>query len=350
MYRQRRDDIAWHRAICQAVGLALVALSAPTLAAQVIDPAARPSLELGALDSPAHQVFGRIADVSFDWSGGLFVLDGQARELRWFGADGELLARAGRSGQGPGEFLSPVAVAIGREGEVAVLDAQQARVSWFTAREGALIPSGDSRVVVGAFDFCVVGSAVLVLAHSPEGDGIVFVTNRDGVVERSFGTRPPMNPRATSGLPQRIVESLSVRGRIACDPGAERFVLIHEQLPIVRAFSLSGEVLWETELQDYHPVHWVTNGGIRMSPDPASGTAHTTLEATLTDDGLVVVTLHEGGGTEPAGRLERRVLRADNGEEIERAPSAGTVRHARLGRIVMDVQLPWPRLLVYDRD
>ena len=60
-------------------------------------------------------------------------------------------------------------VTIGPDGEVGVLDTQNARVSWFDARDGVLTLVGDSRVVVGAFDFCLIGSEVLILAYPPEG-------------------------------------------------------------------------------------------------------------------------------------------------------------------------------------
>jgi hypothetical protein len=310
-------------------------------------------LELGKLEAPVEEVFGRITDVAVDRSRGFFVLDGQARELRWFGPNGQFLDRVGRAGQGPGEFLSPTAVALGNADEVAVLDVQNARISWYRASDGTLTHLDDSRVILGAFDFCLVGSTALVMASSPEGPGIFFVMGRDGSVERTFGAVPSVDPVTVAGVPASalaMVELSSVQGRIACDLDSDRFVVVHERLPIVRAFSLSGDVVWETRLRDYRQVHWVADERLRMrlGPDPATGTAHTTREVATTDDGRVIVSLHEGSLADPEGRLELRVLRMDTGEEVGGQFSRFTVRHHGFGQIVAVDPSPWPRLLVYE--
>ena len=68
-----------------------------------IDP--NPSVRIGVMmGEPAYQ-FGRIDGLARLSDGRIVVLDGIARELRYFGAGGEHLYTVGKSGEGPGELL-----------------------------------------------------------------------------------------------------------------------------------------------------------------------------------------------------------------------------------------------------
>lgn len=61
-------------------------------------------LSVGSLDDDA--LFQWVG-VAVDPSGQIYVTDAMDYSLKKFGADGKLLQRAGRKGQGPGEFLAP---------------------------------------------------------------------------------------------------------------------------------------------------------------------------------------------------------------------------------------------------
>jgi hypothetical protein len=67
-----------------------------------------PEFEVGAQDASEGEqeeaVFGRISTVLGMPNGGLLVHDGQAEEVRLFGADGQFIRRVGGKGGGPGEF------------------------------------------------------------------------------------------------------------------------------------------------------------------------------------------------------------------------------------------------------
>src|SRR5690606_10923803 len=62
-----------------------------------------PVVEIGRGESAG---FGNVAGAVRHANGGIIATDGQVLELRYFDASGRLVARAGRRGDGPGEFRS----------------------------------------------------------------------------------------------------------------------------------------------------------------------------------------------------------------------------------------------------
>ncbi|MCI0434165.1 MAG: 6-bladed beta-propeller [Gemmatimonadetes bacterium] len=101
---------------------------------------AEPTVRLGNVDAGDAATFGGIADVAVGTDRRVYVLDGQAREVRVFSVGGEFLFRFGRSGQGPGEFTAADALAIGPNDEVLVRDPRLFRITVFDA-DGAYLRS-----------------------------------------------------------------------------------------------------------------------------------------------------------------------------------------------------------------
>lgn len=85
------------------------------------------TLRLGTASGDGPDVFGRIGAFAVDSGGRIFVFDSFARELRLFDASGVLLGRAGRRGQGPGEFEHVIGMAIADGGPLWIVDGQSAR-------------------------------------------------------------------------------------------------------------------------------------------------------------------------------------------------------------------------------
>jgi hypothetical protein len=73
-------------------------------------------LSIGALDAPAEEVFGQIAEVVVDSIGNIYVLDDLNHVLRVFGPEGRLITAIGRQGNGPGEFDAELAAFIDGDG------------------------------------------------------------------------------------------------------------------------------------------------------------------------------------------------------------------------------------------
>ena len=64
-----------------------------------------PDLTLGSLDD-GPTAFSWITDVEIGRDDEIYILEQGAREVRVFGSDGSFLRRFGRTGEGPGEFIS----------------------------------------------------------------------------------------------------------------------------------------------------------------------------------------------------------------------------------------------------
>ena len=88
-------------------------------------------LRIGNVMSEGPDLFGNIRSFDVDAWGRIFVLDGQAQEIRLFDSGGAFVRKFGRRGEGPGEFSQAVSVDVGRDGQIWVMGLQQARVSIF---------------------------------------------------------------------------------------------------------------------------------------------------------------------------------------------------------------------------
>ena len=90
-----------------------------------------PGLRLGSLDGRLEEQFGTVSDVVPLADGGVAVLDGQAAEIRLFDSDGVYRMSLGSKGPGPGEFQSPIELALLTGDTLAVYDALTRRITRF---------------------------------------------------------------------------------------------------------------------------------------------------------------------------------------------------------------------------
>jgi hypothetical protein len=93
-------------------------------------------------------LFSEVADFEIDAANRIWVYDYQGRRLFLFDSAGALIRRIGRRGAGPGEFSSGNGMVMLADTGIAMLDAQNARVSFFAAngdfRTSFPVPSGFS--------------------------------------------------------------------------------------------------------------------------------------------------------------------------------------------------------------
>jgi hypothetical protein len=88
-----------------------------------------PEVVIGELDGDEAYLFGNVRGLDVDSSGRIWVVDGQAAELRLYSPEGRHLRTIGRRGEGPGEFLDPDIVRIRDDGSLLVRDQRNARFS-----------------------------------------------------------------------------------------------------------------------------------------------------------------------------------------------------------------------------
>jgi hypothetical protein len=91
------------------------------------------------------EIFGKIYDVSTDVDGNVYILDGQAMEVRMFSHEGAYIRAFGRAGEGPGEFLVPMGLVTTPDNRIGVYQSSPPRIVMFN-------PNGDSAGDVN-FDF-----------------------------------------------------------------------------------------------------------------------------------------------------------------------------------------------------
>jgi streptogramin lyase len=103
-------------------------------------------LRIGRLEGDGPDLFGQITSLTVDRGGRIWVLEGQAQELRVFSPAGEFIRTVGRRGGGPGEFKQAVRIDLAPDGNLWVMDPPNNRLSVFDTAghylEGKNVPGG----------------------------------------------------------------------------------------------------------------------------------------------------------------------------------------------------------------
>ncbi len=86
---------------------------------------------LGSIDDEGPELFGRIRSIAVDPLERVYVLDGDAQEIRVFDTEGSHVRTFGRRGEGPGELRRGMALVFDTVGTLWVLDPGNARISVF---------------------------------------------------------------------------------------------------------------------------------------------------------------------------------------------------------------------------
>jgi len=95
-----------------------------------------PVLTIGGLDAPESSQLYRVSGAVRLSDGRIAVADAGSAEVRVFAGDGRPLARHGRKGEGPGEFMDPFLAGSLPGDTLVVFDAGLRRVSMLTADSG----------------------------------------------------------------------------------------------------------------------------------------------------------------------------------------------------------------------
>lgn len=88
-------------------------------------------LRIGTVAGDGPELFGRITSLAVDGEGRVYVLEGQAQEIRVFDRDGVHVRTFGREGGGPGELARGLRIELGPDGNLWVADPQNNRASVF---------------------------------------------------------------------------------------------------------------------------------------------------------------------------------------------------------------------------
>ena len=160
--------------------------------------------------------FGPALQMSFDGVGNLLVLDVLNKRVVVIGSDGQLVRVVGREGEGPGEFRSPMAFAVWRDGRFAVPDMGHSAIQLFS-------PDGELERFVRMDDGAQpVSSALGVLGHQeiradPLGDRIIAQGVEGVLVEMAKRANRRMgnqDDETQPGVDDRALETFDVSGDV----------------------------------------------------------------------------------------------------------------------------------------
>jgi len=209
-----------------------------------------PALTLGVEDGPPELVFGRIADATVDATGNVYILDSQFFQLRAFSAKGSFVASTGKRGEGPGEFIAPVSVAVSPSGSVFVLDQGANRIQRWALRKGVFQLAGSVKVPFFARRMCVLGQRIFVIGIY-QNAFLHEMTFEAGVI-RSFGVLPKA---ATPKLAE-----LSSSDLLWCDAKENQLVTANSLYPDVFVYSESGTLKSHLRIRPFRQVVITTPG------------------------------------------------------------------------------------------
>ena len=183
----------------------LVPLAVPAIAAFAQVPTIEKLTWIGCADCTGSTLFSAIFDAAVTDSGEIVVADRSAPMIRAFDRTGKLLWTMGRSGNGPGEFLFPMRVAIGPDRSVSVVDMRTSRLTRL-AKDGTLI--GSHRLP---------GFPAATAARGRTGDVMLVLDDfRNALTAERWpaaAAKPERHatlPRRTSGPPGMVQPSIAV--------------------------------------------------------------------------------------------------------------------------------------------
>jgi hypothetical protein len=276
--------------------------------------------EIGALELPGEEAFGEISDLAVRSDGTIFILDGMSQEIKAFSSEGVFLVSSGRPGKGPGEFTGARALALDKDGAVYVLDERLARVSRFFPSASL---SYEKAVLINrhATDFCFLDDRLFLMGNHK--DGVIQEMSLDGTPLRAFG-------RLYEGKNPLLRASLSL-GLVLCVAEAELILTVSPVLPVVRAYSPNGSLMWSARLPEFKETIFKENVDGSVTYDVGPDKRYHVLESILhLPQALVLVQ----GGLRTVGApqgeydmIQTWVLSAKDGTVVSSTDSLPLLKH-----------------------
>lgn len=270
----------------------------------------------------AHEtLFGLVGDVGIGRDGRSYVLDVLERNVAVFTASGDREAVLGGPGQGPGEFMGPVALAVdGADGGVYVMDERNQRIEVFAGAEPAWERS--FQIDFHGRDLCFLAGRLYVLGPR-RGFLLHELSPVDGAVLRSFA------PDAESE--DVLLASYRADGYLGCAASGELTFLPMLRPDVVRFDAASGKELGSIAVPDYRAVRVTPTADGGMKFDVPGGGGH--------DYASAILALPAGGWLIQVGRLRPRPTNAHEFQSIRSYVVSAD------GARVRPSSLPLPRLM-----
>ncbi|NIM50623.1 MAG: hypothetical protein GTN62_09865 [Gemmatimonadales bacterium] len=132
--------VEWTGTLTDSAGIAIVANPSEGMWTPATRWTVEEELRIGAVEGDPDYQFGQIGGIALGSGGGIFVLDGQAQEVRVFTPDGQYQQTVGGPGQGPGELTGAMSLVMGPGDTLFVPDIQTQRINRY-APDGTALES-----------------------------------------------------------------------------------------------------------------------------------------------------------------------------------------------------------------
>ena len=300
---------------------------------------------IGVLEGSPILEFGSIEGVERDAYGRLFVLDGQASEIRAFVDEGTGLEPwqvFGGPGAGPGEFRHPSALSAAPTGPVVVFE-RSGRVHRFSIQEDSLRYVDTSQFLMTINDGCTLGDTLVLTGANPADPGAIHMFDRTNRYIRSFAR-----------LYRTDNVSLQVQiqtAKVVCAPGTGGILLAPMFLPEIRRYDRSGELVWWTRMDGLKPIYLAEGSDGNVAIGTPEDGYHRTLGVHV-EESVGAVILQVGHITREArarGELDEvltYVLSLESGKGALVGRHISEIRHVDQEGVVFSRPNPFPTLHV----
>lgn len=307
---------------------------------------------VGVQEESGPELFGEIDALVAGPDGRMFVLDGENKEVRVFGADGSHRTSFGREGEAPGEFQYPDHMVLFEDSTLTVIG-RSGRVQYFGIADEAFERIGGFRVEFTPEDACILGDRLYLHGNLAQAaDHSIHVYSRSGDHLRSFG------PVYDSDW--EVIRQTMSGGDIACEQESGMVAFAFTYMPIVYGYTQRGTLNWTSRLRPFTPVpneervddegrrgmshHWDPGTDIVLNLVDVPGVGVLAQRRTFppddAGDGAAPVHTYWVSGPDGDGTYV--------GESTVSGDRVGPVAYATSDRIFSARRYPFPRIDVYD--
>lgn len=211
---------------------------------------------VGRAEGDASEMLGSIAAVAFSPDGtNIFALDRSYGFVRQFTAAGDPVQVIGSKGDGPGQFLSPRAIAVD-DSSLIVADAYGVIVDF--RRDGReWIHFASHKVPFDVEMMCLLGPDLAFKTMKEDEGGVIEIYRRTGDDLSAVGATGSWYRDSDPFIRWNLSE-----GRIGCDPQGGGIAELLGMIPTVNWYDagIGTGPRWRITLNDYVPLKTVTRG------------------------------------------------------------------------------------------
>jgi hypothetical protein len=305
---------------------------------------------LGVAEGETWEAFGGIWDIEASPDGKLAILDVEEPAIHVFDATGGHVGSIDRTGLDPGALDRPSGIAWSGERELLVWDPGSSWISSFEVRDARVDFTNQWRAFAfGETGFCATEESAY-LSYFQDGQVVHEVGEDDPV--RSFGPAPDVVGAETLGpeLQEIAIEELTPSGLLCTTRGVLDMSFIQAQ---IRLHDFDGGLIWGRDLESFTPVFVFTPDGMGLGRgfDQTNG-SHLLRSVVPWGDSMVLVQhalrtqeVPDEGEIEV---IESRLIRLDDGMEVERTRALPPILTAQGSRLYQVSTAPFPRVTVVE--